>query len=60
MRVRHTDGTYFREPAGLQVLNCVQRAARGGETLLVDGLSVARRMAEEEPNPDTDPDPPSP
>jgi gamma-butyrobetaine dioxygenase len=32
-----------------QVLNCVQRAARGGETMLVDGLSVARRLAEEQP-----------
>jgi len=45
----HTDGTYFRDPPGLQVLNCVQRAARGGETMLVDGLSVARRMADEQP-----------
>ena len=33
-----------------QVLNCVRQAARGGETLLVDGLSVVRRLAEQRPS----------
>jgi hypothetical protein len=36
----HTDGTYFHDPPGLQVLNCVSQAERGGETLVVDAVGV--------------------
>lgn len=40
----HTDGTYFRDPPGLQVLNCISQAERGGESLLVDGLALAKAL----------------
>lgn len=46
----HTDGTYFRDPPGLQVLNCVSQAEQGGETLLVDGEMVVRVLREESPS----------
>ncbi|KAJ1624456.1 hypothetical protein T492DRAFT_267052 [Pavlovales sp. CCMP2436] len=36
----HTDNTYFRDPPGLQVLNCVSQAERGGESLVVDARCV--------------------
>ncbi|KAG8469989.1 hypothetical protein KFE25_006444 [Diacronema lutheri] len=40
----HTDGTYFRDPPGLQILNCVSQAERGGESLVVDALSVVESL----------------
>lgn len=34
----HTDNTYFNDAAGLQIFHCIENAASGGETLLVDGF----------------------
>jgi trimethyllysine dioxygenase len=64
----HTDGTYLREPPGLQVIeyvyycaheispcllqifHCLQAAAVGGETILVDGFNVAARLKAQNPD----------
>jgi len=46
----HTDNTYFRDPPGLQVLNCVSQAERGGESLVVDARSVVRSLRENAPS----------
>uniref|UniRef100_A0AC35ET81 Trimethyllysine dioxygenase, mitochondrial n=1 Tax=Panagrolaimus sp. PS1159 TaxID=55785 RepID=A0AC35ET81_9BILA len=37
----HTDGTYFSQPPGIQVFQCLQPAESGGDTVLVDGFAVA-------------------
>lgn len=46
----HTDGTYFRDPPGLQVLNCLSQAERGGESLLVDALAVVEGLRSSAPD----------
>jgi alpha-ketoglutarate-dependent taurine dioxygenase len=46
----HTDGTYFRDPPGLQVLNCISQAERGGESMVVDSLSVLHALYAEAPH----------
>lgn len=46
----HTDNPYRASPPDLQLLVCRQQAARGGDTLLVDGLSAACRLREEQPD----------
>ena len=38
----HTDGTYLRDPPGVQVFNCIRQSGQGGDTWLVDGFQVAR------------------
>lgn len=45
----HTDGTYSRDAPGLLSLHCHRAAARGGESLLVDGLTLHSQMAAEDP-----------
>eukprot|EP00013_Stygamoeba_regulata_P026179 CAMPEP_0177656104 /NCGR_PEP_ID=MMETSP0447-20121125/15359_1 /TAXON_ID=0 /ORGANISM="Stygamoeba regulata, Strain BSH-02190019" /LENGTH=441 /DNA_ID=CAMNT_0019160141 /DNA_START=1 /DNA_END=1326 /DNA_ORIENTATION=+ len=46
----HTDLPFYREPPGVQLLHCIcQDAGGGGESLLVDGLSVACAIREESP-----------
>ena len=37
----HTDGTYFMDPAGLQLLHCTGHNGTGGMSLLVDGYNAA-------------------
>lgn len=44
----HTDGTYSVDAPGLLALHCL-RQARGGATVVVDGLAVAGRLAADDP-----------
>ncbi|KAK4301806.1 hypothetical protein Pmani_026073 [Petrolisthes manimaculis] len=46
----HTDQTYFSIAARIQVFHCLQPALEGGgETLLIDGFSVAQKYKEKYP-----------
>jgi len=45
----HTDNSYLGQPSRLQVFHITKMATEGGDTLLVDGLSVARIMEEKHP-----------
>ena len=45
----HTDGTYSHEAPGLQMFCCVERTGTGGESIVVDGMAVARDLAAEHP-----------
>jgi trimethyllysine dioxygenase len=45
----HTDGTYFADAPGLQLFNCIETDARGGESILVDGFAAAEGLRAEEP-----------
>ncbi len=45
----HTDGTYSHDAPGLQILLCLDYQAEGGDSLLVDGLEIGRRLATERP-----------
>lgn len=45
----HTDGTYFTEPPGLQLLHLLFHEGSGGESLLVDGFEAARLLKEVDP-----------
>lgn len=42
----HTDLSTREYQPGLQYLHCVANAAEGGDSVLVDGLAVCRRLAE--------------
>ncbi|KAK9476009.1 hypothetical protein V1514DRAFT_338211 [Lipomyces japonicus] len=46
----HTDGTYFTDPPGLQLLHCLHHEGSGGESILADGFKAARILREESPN----------
>jgi alpha-ketoglutarate-dependent taurine dioxygenase len=46
----HSDGNYLGEPPGLQVFHCTQPdASGGGDSLLLDGLALAARLAAAHP-----------
>ncbi len=45
----HTDATYSHDAPGLQILLCLDYQAEGGDSLLVDGLEIGRRLAAERP-----------
>lgn len=45
----HTDSTYSHDAPGFQMLHCLHLDATGGESTLVDGFAVARRMESEHP-----------
>ncbi len=45
----HTDATYSHDAPGLQVLLCLDYRAEGGDSVLVDGLEIGRRLAAESP-----------
>jgi len=45
----HTDATYSNDAPGLQILLCVEYRAEGGDSVLVDGLEIGRRLAAEQP-----------
>ena len=45
----HTDGSYFRDPPGLQIFNVDWMAKEGGFTLLVDGFRVANELRAKDP-----------
>ncbi|KAI9922626.1 hypothetical protein PsorP6_001138 [Peronosclerospora sorghi] len=44
----HTDGTYIRDPPGLQIFNCVAQAGDGGESRYVDSFYVAETLRSED------------
>ncbi|XP_055318268.1 trimethyllysine dioxygenase, mitochondrial-like [Sitodiplosis mosellana] len=43
----HTDNTYFTDAAGLKILHCTSRDGSGGESFLVDGFNVLKRLREQ-------------
>ncbi|TYZ56900.1 hypothetical protein PybrP1_003625 [[Pythium] brassicae (nom. inval.)] len=45
----HTDGTYMRDPPGLQIFNCVAQAGEGGESRYVDAFHAAERLRAQDP-----------
>lgn len=45
----HTDNTYFNDASGLQVLHCIEYAAQGGLSLLVDGFRVLEELKAKQP-----------
>ena len=45
----HTDNPYRDPVPTLQILYCLANSAEGGENLVVDGFSVARRLRDEDP-----------
>ncbi|KAG5680014.1 hypothetical protein PVAND_009547 [Polypedilum vanderplanki] len=45
----HNDNTYFNDPAGLQILHCVQDNCTGGENFLIDGYQVATKIKKNYP-----------
>lgn len=45
----HTDGTYSHDAPGCQLLHCLEFDGVGGETTLVDGFAIARRIEAEAP-----------
>lgn len=45
----HTDATYSHDAPGLQILLCLEYRAEGGDSILVDGLEIGRRLAAERP-----------
>ena len=46
----HTDGTYCLDPPGVQILLCLEKAGEGGESILVDGFSVATDIRDQHPD----------
>jgi gamma-butyrobetaine dioxygenase len=45
----HTDNPYRRPTPTLQLLHCLSSEVEGGETVLVDGFAVARRLGRDAP-----------
>ena len=45
----HTDSTYSNDAPGLQLLLCCKYDAKGGESIMVDGLKIAEKIREEDP-----------
>ncbi|MDX1737334.1 MAG: trimethyllysine dioxygenase [Alphaproteobacteria bacterium] len=45
----HTDSTYSFDAPGLQMLHCLEYKAQGGLSVFVDGLKVAERIRNENP-----------
>ncbi len=43
----HTDGTYSEDAPGLQLLLCLEYAAKGGLSVLVDGFRIVQALAPE-------------
>lgn len=46
----HTDATYSHDAPGLQILLCLEYRAEGGDSVLVDGLEIGRRLAADRPD----------
>ncbi|KAK9456138.1 hypothetical protein V1511DRAFT_496652 [Dipodascopsis uninucleata] len=46
----HTDGTYFSDPPGLQMLHLLEHNGTGGRSVLVDGFKAARVLRDEAPD----------
>lgn len=45
----HTDATYSHDAPGFQLLHCLEFDGSGGESTIVDGFAVARRIEAEAP-----------
>lgn len=45
----HTDNPYRDPVPTLQILYCLENSAEGGESLVVDGFAVAKRLQDEDP-----------
>ena len=45
----HTDNPYRDPVPTLQVLACLENSAKGGENMVVDGFTCARRLRDEDP-----------
>ncbi|MHA1601067.1 MAG: TauD/TfdA family dioxygenase [Alphaproteobacteria bacterium] len=45
----HTDSTYSHDAPGVQILLCLDYQAEGGDSLIVDGLEIGRRLAAKHP-----------
>ena len=43
----HTDSTYSNDAPGLQLLLCCEYNAKGGESIMVDGLKIAETIKKE-------------
>lgn len=46
----HTVGAYSHDAPGFQLLHCLEFGGAGGETTLVDGFAIARRLEAESPD----------
>ncbi|NXA40620.1 BODG dioxygenase, partial [Eudromia elegans] len=46
----HTDYPALQHPPGVQLLHCIEQAAAGGESELVDGLRAARLLRKRRPD----------
>jgi len=46
----HTDGSYSHDAPGLQFFVCAERSGTGGESVLVDGFSLAEELRANEPD----------
>ena len=46
----HNDGTYFDPPPGYQAFHCLAFDGTGGASLAADGMLIAQRLREEEPD----------
>ncbi|KAI8332019.1 hypothetical protein BC941DRAFT_381813 [Chlamydoabsidia padenii] len=46
----HTDNTYFTEPSGLQMFHKLEFKGQGGDSLFVDGFSVAEQLKKTNPD----------
>jgi trimethyllysine dioxygenase len=47
--LHHTDGTYMRDPPGLQIFNCIAQAGEGGASRYVDSFHVVETLRREHP-----------
>ncbi len=45
----HTDSTYSHDAPGCQLLHCLHFTGAGGESTMVDGFAIARRIEADEP-----------
>jgi trimethyllysine dioxygenase len=46
----HTDATYSHDAPGCQLLHCLHFDGTGGESTIVDGFAIARRLEAESPD----------
>lgn len=47
--LHHTDGTYMRDPPGLQIFNCIAQAGEGGESRYIDTFNVVEKLRVQNP-----------
>ncbi len=46
----HTDSTYYHNAPGLQMFNCLDYDAQGGESIIVDGFAIAEKIRQQRPD----------